>query len=82
MIDGWAKNEERVSQQFLTSSYETDDNTPLVARRTRRNIVRPVRDFLKTVDDGSKTEDEGELIKGSDRVRTFHFLSSHKLVVF
>ena len=68
MIDGWAKNEERISHQFLTSSCETDDNAPLVAKRTRKNIVRPVRNFLKTVDDGSKTEDESDMVKIPEKV--------------
>ena len=60
MIDRWAKNEERMVHQFLTSSYETDDHSPIVASRARRNIVRPIRNYLRTVDDGFKTEDEGD----------------------
>jgi len=60
MIDRWAENEERTAHQFLTSSAEFDDKTPLVIKRTRRNIVRPVRKYLRTVDDGGKTEDESD----------------------
>ena len=71
MIDGWAKNEERMVNQFLNSSYETDDHSPIVASRTRRNIVRPVRNYLRTVDDGFKTEDEVEtMMKAPDKVIT------------
>ena len=60
MIDRWSQNEERVAHTFLTSSAELDDNSPLVMNRTRKNIVRPVRKFLRTVDDGGKTEDESD----------------------
>lgn len=60
MIDRWAENEERIAGQFLTSSAEFDDRTPVVIKRTRKNIVRPVRKFLRTVDDGGRTEDESD----------------------
>ena len=57
MIDQWAENEERAAHQFLTSSAEIDENKHLVMKRTRKNIVRPVRKFFRTLD-GTKTEDE------------------------
>lgn len=59
MIDRWAQNEERAAHQFLTSSAEIDDNKGYVIKRTRKNIVRPVRKFFRTLD-GTKTEDEGD----------------------
>ncbi|XP_066925073.1 sodium/hydrogen exchanger 8-like [Clytia hemisphaerica] len=57
MIDQWAENEERAAHQFLNSSAELDENRHLVINRTRKNIVRPVRKFFRTLD-GTKTEDE------------------------
>lgn len=60
MIDRWAQNEERTAYQFLTSSAEFDERTPLIANRTRANIVQPVRRYLRRVDDGGKTEDESD----------------------
>ena len=60
MIDRWAENEQRHAQSMLTSSCEADENSPLVLKQTRRNIVRPVRRFLRTVDDGGRTEDESD----------------------
>ena len=57
MIDQWAGNEERAARQYLTSSAEHDENHHLVMKRTRRNIVRPVRKFFRSLD-GGKTEDE------------------------
>lgn len=60
MIDRWAQNEERTAYQFLTSSAEFDERSPLIANRTRANIVQPVRRYLRKVDDGGKTEDESD----------------------
>lgn len=57
LIDQWAGNEERAANQFLTSSAELDDNQPLVIRRTRKNIVKPVRKAFRALD-GTRTEDE------------------------
>ncbi|XP_065669729.1 sodium/hydrogen exchanger 8 isoform X2 [Hydra vulgaris] len=72
MIDRWSENEERTAHQFLTSSAEIDEHSPLIVKRTRQNIVRPVRKILREVDE-SKTEDESDSgttpIKIADRVR-------------
>ena len=84
MIDQWAENEERTAQQYLTSSAEHDENRHLVMKRTRRNIVRPVRKFFRTLD-GGKTEDEfteneaDTPVKRPDRVCCLIFLElNHK----
>ena len=57
LIDQWAENEERAAHQFLTSSAELDDNRHFVIRRTRKNIVKPVRKAFRALD-GTRTEDD------------------------
>ena len=60
MIDRWAVNEERMAHSFLTSSAEIEDNTSLIEKRTRRNIIRPVRKVLGSADDHTDAESDFE----------------------
>ena len=50
MVNNWAKNEEQTVGRLLAST-EMSESTPLITKRMHQNLLDPVRQVLRNLDE-------------------------------